>query len=244
MASYEYTVEGYWDPLYSVDFPEYLVQMLLGNITSEHSDKPHYVQMVESTCRPSAELINLYESIPGLYDVDVAVGPQLDTVGRWVGISRNLDIPLTGVYFALDTTGVGFDQGVWMGPYDPVTGLTSLPDDYYRLLIKVKILNNHWNGTKSDAYILANEIFGSLGYIFFIEDLCNLTINFGLIGSGPPSGMAQALLTSGKFNIKPATIQIANYFYQSVPGPIFAFDINNTQFAGLDVGGWATVVHN
>ena len=214
------------------------------NITSEHIDKPNYVAMVSASCQPSADLVAMYQAIPLLYDVDIAVSEQLDTVGQWVGISRNLDIPLTGVYFSFDTANVGFDQGVWMGPYDPVTGRTSLPDDYYRLLIKVKILNTHWNGSKADAYALVNAIFSVLGYTFFIEDPCNLTINLGLLGSGPPAGITQALLTSGKFNIKPATIHIANYIYQTVTGPIFAFDINNTSFSGFDIGGWANIIPN
>lgn len=216
----------------------------ISNITSEHVDKPNYVAMVTASCQPSADLVTLYQAIPLLFDVDVAVGEQLDVVGQWVGVSRNLDTPLTGVYFAFDTADVGFDQGVWMGPHDPVSGLTSLPDDYYRVLIKVRILNNHWNGSKPDAYVLVNAIFSVLGYTFFIEDPCNLTVNLGLIGTGPPSGIVQALLTSGKFNIKPATIRIANYIYQTTTGPLFAFDINNAHFSGFDIGGWANIIPN
>ncbi len=216
----------------------------LGNITSAHADKPNFMAMVGASCQPSADLVAMYATIPLLYDADTAIGAQLDVVGQWVGVNRNLSIPLTGVYFSFDTDGVGFDQGVWMGPYDQVTGLVSLPDDYFRMLIKVRILNNHWNGSKSDAYTLVNAIFSVLGYTFFIEDPSNLTINLGLFGSGPPAALAKALLVSGKFDIKPATIHIAEYIYQSVSGPIFAFDINNSMFAGFGTGGWATVIPN
>jgi hypothetical protein len=213
-------------------------------ITSEHIDKPNFNALVAATCQPNVDLIALYSTISALYDVDTAVGEQLDVVGQWVGVSRDLNEPLTGVYFSLDTVGAGLDQGIWQGPFDSSTGLVSLPDEYYRILIKVRILNNHWNGSKENANILVNNIFSAIGYTFFIEDPSDLSMRLGLIGSGPPTALATALLLSGKFNIKPAGVHIASYIYQSAPGPIFAFDLNSTLFAGFDSGAWATIITN
>lgn len=213
-------------------------------ITSQHADKPKFVGSVAAACQPLADISALYAQIPALYDVDVAAGQQLDVVGQWVGVSRELTTALAGVYFAFDTEGVGFDQGVWLGPYDPITGLVSLPDDFYRIVIKSRILNNHWNGSKEDAYTLANAIFSSLGFQLYIEDHSDLSIDIGLVGSSVPSSMVQALLTSGKFDIKPAGVRVSNYFYGSAPGKIFAFDINNDTFGGFDEGSWATVIPN
>lgn len=220
------------------------VSKYTGLVTSQHADKPKFISTVTTSCQPLADLSDLYSRIPQLYDVDVAVGQQLDVVGQWVGVSRELDAPLAGVYFAFDTIDVGFDQGVWLGPYDPVSGLVSLPDDFYRVVIKARILNNHWNGSKEDAYTLANAIFSILGFSLFMEDHSDLTINLGLVGASTPSAMVQALLTSGKFDVKPATIRIVNYLYSSAPGPMFAFDINNSTFGGFDQGSWATVIPN
>ncbi|MGC7970039.1 DUF2612 domain-containing protein, partial [Salmonella enterica] len=73
-------------------------------------------------------------TLPFDFDLDQAIGVQLDAVGEWVGISRNITVPLAGVYFSFDIAGLGFDQGVWKGPFDPDTGLTTLDDDTYRLL--------------------------------------------------------------------------------------------------------------
>ena len=213
-------------------------------ITSEHSDKPNYMQMVAKTLQPHADLLALYQQTPTLYDIDSAVGAQLDTLGQWIGVTRTLTTPLTGVYFAFDTAGVGFDQGVWQGAYDPSSGLVSLPDDFYRVLLKVRIINNHWNGSKSQAYSIGSTVFSQLGYTFFMEDKADLTMNLGLIGSGPPTPIAKGLLTSGKFNIKPAGVHIAAYLTQTVAGPLFAFDMNTSNFAGFDNGGWAAVTQN
>ena len=79
---------------------------------------------------------------------------------------------------------------------------------------------------------------------FFIEDKADLTMNLGLIGSGPPTPIAKGLLTSGKFNIKPAGVHIAAYLTQTIAGPLFAFDMNTSNFAGFDNGGWAAVTQN
>lgn len=213
-------------------------------ITSEHQSAPKFMDMVAQVCQAWADSVALSQLIPGLYDIDQAVGAQLDVIGRWVGISRQLSAPLVGIYFSFDTAGVGFDQGVWLGPYDPTTGLVSLPDDQYRLLLKAKILNNHWDCDTADAYALANVIFQPLGYQLFIQDHGDLTMDLGLIGSGPPPPIVWSMLTTGSLNIKPLGVHINNYVAQSSAGPIFAFDINNTSFAGFDVGSWATIQAN
>lgn len=211
-------------------------------VTSEHRDKTNFLAMVAKTCQPSADITALYNSIPLLFDVDTSTGQQLDVVGQWVGISRYLSIPLTGVYFALDTLGVGFNEGVWKGPYDSASGLASLPDDYYRLMIKMDILNNMWNGSIEDAYLVAQTVFGPLGYQIFIIDPSNLTMKLGIIGSTVPSAIIKALLANGDLEIKPIGVRITEFVYQSISGPLFAFDLNTAYFAGFNTGGWATLI--
>lgn len=213
-------------------------------VTSQHADKLNFLAALTISCQPLADLSALLSNIPHLFDVDYAEGQQLDVVGQWVGVTRDLSVPISGVYFAFDTAGVGFDEGVWMGPYDPATGITQLSDYYYRILIKIRILNNHWDGSLSSAYDLVNQIFGALGYTFFIQDHCDLTIDFGIIGTTPPDALIKALLISGKFNVKPAGVHINNYFYQSEPGPMFAFDLSTPLFAGFDTGAWAVAISN
>lgn len=213
-------------------------------ITSEHADKLKFVEMVGLTCQPAADLTAIYALLSALYDVDSAVGQQLDVCGQWVGVSRNLAVAIEGVYFSFDAATIGFDQGVWKGPYDLDTGLVSLPDDHYRALIKVRILNNHWDGSLASAYALTAAIFGPLGFTLYIEDPSDLTMRMGLFGSGPPPALVQALLGSGKFNVKPAGIHISTYFSQSAAGPMFGFDLTTLSIAGFDSSTWATAVNN
>ncbi len=124
-------------------------------ITTEHADKPKFMAMMGIVAQCFADQINVMQSIPAAFDLDSAVGVQLDTVGLWAGITRQIKTPLN-VYFSLDTTGLGFDQGSWQGPFDPSTGLVTLDDDTYRTLIRAKIAANNWDGTLAgSAAILA-----------------------------------------------------------------------------------------
>lgn len=211
-------------------------------ITAEHADKPNFTGMIFQSCKPFAEINNLIQNFPNWYDIDLAVGKQLDTDGEWIGLTRYLDSPITGVYFSFDQSLTGFNKGVWKGPFDPTSGLVALPDEFYRALLKVKILNNHWDGSIIKAYEIASSIFLGLGFTLFIIDHANLTMAIGLVGQGPPDNLTLGLLTGGKFNIKPAGIKITNYQVQSVPGPLFGFDISNNVFAGFDLSGWATLL--
>lgn len=213
-------------------------------ITSEHQDKSNYIATIQSSCQPATDLLSLYEIIPQLYDLDKAIGVQLDVVGQWAGLTRQLTQAIDNVYFTLDSTVIGFDSGVWIGPYDPVTGLVTLPDDFYRLLIKMKVLNNYWDGSIETAYSLSSVLFSPLGYEFFIEDNGDLTMNLGLVTPGTAIPLVVSLFTSGKFNLKPIGVHINAYITQSQPGPMFAFDMNSGNFAGFDTGAFATFLYN
>ncbi|WP_144156567.1 DUF2612 domain-containing protein [Paraburkholderia sp. BCC1885] len=211
-------------------------------ITSEHNEKPRFMAMVSLLGQWAVDRQNMLASIPGLFDIDDAVGQQLDWVGQWVGVSRNLSIPLTGVYFSFDTSGLGFDQGTWLGPFDPTTGLVSLPDNAYRTLLYAVIAANNWDGTVPGAYTAWNTIFEPLGYSILIEDGQDMTMTVALIGP-TPDAVTLALFTGGYLNLRPAGVGITFYYTQSVPDvPIFGFDAENSSISGFDVGAWAVSV--
>lgn len=215
-------------------------------ITSQHADKPKFVATIATTCQPLVDLFNVFSAMNADFDLNLAVGAQLDVVGQIIGISRQLKIPLVGVYFTLDT-GPGLDNGVLIGPYDPTTGLVSLPDAYYRFLLAAKILNNYWDGTKETAYAISQAIFAPLGYTLFIQDYSNLTVALGLIGAQePPPPIIIAMLTGGLFDLTPATVRIVSYIYPANTSPIFMLDAQpgNVNFGSLDVGAFANVKFN
>ncbi|MGL5183343.1 DUF2612 domain-containing protein [Herbaspirillum huttiense] len=212
-----------------------------GLITSEHNQKPKYMAVVETICQPMVDGVNFLSTLPFDFDLDQAIGVQLDAVGEWVGISRNITVPLAGVYFSFDIAGLGFDQGVWKGPFDPDTGLTTLDDDTYRLLIKAKIGANHWDGTLEGSAAILNSIFDSSTHVF-IEDHQDMSMTIGVSGK-IPSPVFLALLSGNYIPIKPEGVRVSISVVTTVDGaPLFGFDMNNQYVAGFDTGAWARIL--
>lgn len=209
-------------------------------ITSQHNDKPKFVAMTTSDVEPYVDIENILLNIPLYYDVDTAIGSALDVIGEWVGASRNIPIPLTGVYFEWDSTAlVGWDSGSWQGEFDPVSGLTSLPDDSYRKLIKAKIAANRWDGTIESAYDIWVEIFTDSAII--IQDNQDMSMVVGVAGT-KLGAIDQALLTGGYIALKPAGVSISYFAITETDGALFGWDVNNTALAGWDSGQWANEI--
>lgn len=218
------------------------ISAYLALITSEHAGKPKFVGYLSTFLQGFADATAVVQSIPGLYDLDVAVGTQLDVDGQWIGRSRYLNVPLVGVYFSFDTAGVGFDQGVWLGPFDPTSGLTVLPDDQYRTLLRAVIAANHWDGTIPGAYAALAIVFDPLGCVVLIQDNQDMTMTWALWASATVDAVTLALFTTGELALKPVGVAIDYYVTQSVAGaPFFGFDYSTSVIAGFDAGCWGTL---
>ncbi|KVP19364.1 hypothetical protein WJ85_07700 [Burkholderia ubonensis] len=210
-------------------------------ITPEHRDKPRYMATIAAVVQPLVDQMNLLASMPGKFDLDVAVGDQLDTVGLWVGVSRRIRTPLTGIYFSFDIDGLGFDQGIWKGPFDPDTGLTVLDDDTYRLVIRAKIGANHWDGTLASSAAILNSIFGADTHVF-IEDHQDMSMTIGISGK-VPSAVFLALLAGGYIPLKPEGVRVNYTIVTTVDSaPLFGFDMSGPYVAGFDAGAWGKPV--
>lgn len=208
-------------------------------ITSEHSAQPEFMAAVSALLQPFVDGIGTVAAMPTSFDLDQAIGAQLDVLGLWIGISRTLRIPLTGVYFSFDVH-PGLDEGTFFTPFDDTTQLTTLDDTTYRKLLKVKIGNNHWDGTIPGAYAFLNPILGNDNTV--IQDNGDMSMLLGVIGAEPLDAVTTALLENGYLDAKPVGVRITDYVTPSVPGdPFFGFDVENSTISGLDVGAWATL---
>jgi len=172
-------------------------------VTSEHQGKLNFLAMLGVVLQPFVDGINVLESMPSRFDVDSASGEQLDFVGEWVGLSRSLRTPIAGVYFAFDTPGLGFDEGVWFSPGDPAEGVISLDDVTYLLMIKAKIAANSWDGSLGQANSLLLGVFTGADVV--VQDNFDMTQTFIISGS-PPSVLFEQLVDQGYIPFKPATV--------------------------------------
>ena len=209
-------------------------------ITSEHNQQPNFTATVAMSVQPFVDMQNLLATFPTLYDVDVAVGVQEDAVGKWVGVSRYMPVPLANVYFSWGTNNLGWGQGVWKGPYDPTAGLVRLDDESYRLVIKTKIAANHWDGTVAGAAAVLGNVFNSTitpGTLLVVDDHQDLTMTVALSGQQPPT-VYVAFLNNGLFPLKPGGISVSYVITSVNLAPVFGWGVDNSFVGGWGHGAW------
>jgi hypothetical protein len=208
-------------------------------ITSQHRGKPKFESLVNLDTAAFSEISEMLTTVPGKYDLDTAVGVQLDTVGEWVGLSRYISTELPNVYFSFDDASLGLDAGLWKGPFDPTTGISRLDDESYRLALRAKIGANHWDGSVETLQSILDQVFTGYDTSVFTGDHQDMSMSFYMVGATPPP-IIVALLTGGYLAVKPFGVSILGYFKPSVDGaPLFALDASGEYAAGLDSGALA-----
>ena len=175
----------------------------------------------------------LLKSLINLFDIDTAIGDQLDILGQWIGISRNISPAINNIFFSWDSPGLGWDLGFWQDIYSQ-NGISILPDPQYRNLLKARIALNNWTGNIPDIISALTTAFPNLQ--FFIQDNQDMTMNLLVVGNIDP--LTQVLIKNGYFDIRPSGVQLT-FETSSI---FFAWDLENTYFQGFDLGNWPTVL--
>ncbi|MFS7219882.1 DUF2612 domain-containing protein [Rahnella inusitata] len=215
-------------------------------ITNYHSQKPLFVNHIDLITRPLTDASNVMTSLITEFDIDEAIGVQLDILGKWIGRTRVVSQPISGIYFSFDTDGLGFDQGVWQGPYDPDAGFTNLSDETYRIILKAKIAINHWNGTNETLPEILDTALAGSGLTMQIVDNQDMTISVWVFPETDISDVSLELIASirqGYLTVKAAGVWAGDIETPSVETPsvgnkFFGFDIDNDYIAGFDSGAW------
>jgi hypothetical protein len=210
----------------------------LALVPNYHSTLPRFMNTVALLTQPLADAQDMLERLRADFDIDTAIGVQLDQVGQWVGRTRYVQAPITGIFFSFDLPAqrVGFDQGFWLGQYTPTDAITALDDETYRSILKLQVLANQWDGTLASISIALNTVFPGIA----IQDL-------GDTGPGlmsmhvllPLADMDSLLLAvlEQDFPIKPSGVRM-DFIDNPIAGgqPVFAFDVPHVLDGPL--GGW------
>lgn len=215
-------------------------------ITNYHATKRKYFDHIDLSTRPLIDIATATRQLVSAFDIDTAIGVQLDTLGVWIGRSRYVSQPIAGVYFSLDTDGLGFDQGVWQGPYDPDSGYTALSDETYRVILKAKIAINNWDGRNDSLPPILDEATAGSGLRMQIVDNQDMTISVWVFPETDISNVSLELIAAikqGYLTVKAAGVWAGDVKIPSVETPsegnkFFGFDMDNEYIGGFDVGAW------
>lgn len=204
-------------------------------IPAENREQPDFTAMIAADVATQVQVQTLMEEMVPLFDVDTAVGQQLDVIGQWVGFPRTLNITVSGVYFTWDDVdATGWDFGIWQDPTQP-GAITVLPDDVYRNFIKAKIAANHWDGTTDGAYEVWDSVFTEVSIL--IIDGLDMSYKIAFVG-GTLDSLTVAVILGGYLPLKPEGVRISEYLFPVDTGPIFGFDLETDDVSGWDVGSW------
>lgn len=181
-------------------------------------------------------------SLVPAFNVDTAVGVQLDVIGLWVGISRSQSLPITGAWFTWNSSTLGWNVSNWKSPSDPDEGIVTLDDTTYRVVIKAKIGSNYWDGTVKDLTLIGTTAMADAEIIVFVLDNLDMTTTVYILGI--PTYALIELIKRGVCPPKTAGVRITGYILASSPGaPFFALSVGTTSLvAGLDFGSFGDPV--
>lgn len=200
-------------------------------VTSEHSVQPNFMATIMALVQPSVDQQKALAAMPGQFDLDVAVGVQLDVVGAWAGISRYIPNAIALAYFGFDVTANGQPFGEEGLPsigarfYDenePVAESSELADPEYRFVIRAKIAKNNTKGTNDDFLSALSFLFSTPGVVVpvILDDPGTMHISIAV--GRPVTYLEKLLIRQVDILPRPAGVMIDSLeYFQN--GNVFGF---------------------
>lgn len=143
-------------------------------VPSENKQKPKFIAWLNATASVIDNAYQLSNGMHEYFDIDTAIGNQLDVIGEWVGVQRILN-------------------------FQPVYGPAIMTDTVYRTVIKSKIARNAWDGTNEQYVALWNSALPEIPIIF--TDNQDMTIT--VVAFTEPDDYTIELIENGYFALKP-----------------------------------------
>ncbi|MCK4883519.1 MAG: DUF2612 domain-containing protein [Candidatus Diapherotrites archaeon] len=172
----------------------------LNLIPQENREKEKFIANLTALVEPLIHLQDVDASLIREYDIDYAVGVQLDVVGEWVGKGREVPVPLDFYFTWGGTIAEGWGQGIWKGKFDPDSGITILTDDLYRALLYSKVTSNSWDGNLDVIYEILVLGTGADVSQFTVTDNQDMTMTIDTTGL---TELQQAMLDQDVTILKP-----------------------------------------
>lgn len=125
--------------------------------TSQYQNSTNLLAWFHALAQPYADLGLLFAQWFTYFDIDQAIGSQLDTLGQIIGVGRTVNFAPTG------------------------GGSPVLSDTVYRVLLKARIALNQWDGKIGSMYAIWQQLFPG-GQIVIVDNQ-NMTATITLTGA-------------------------------------------------------------
>ena len=167
-----------------------LCNYYIARLIYQYSQQPN-AQMLTALMVKQALADDLTTLLSQAFNIDTAVGPQLDIIGAYVGVKRNINpVPTSPNAWELypysgtpTTNGIGMrlynnsvnTTGVWESYSAISQPATNLSDTQYRLVIKLQIILNYNDGTLASIQNYLNNLLP--GYATVVDNQ-NMTLTY------------------------------------------------------------------
>lgn len=110
------------------------ISTYLDLIPPMNREKTRFISFLSAILSQVSDLDDLRLEMLSAFSLSTAEGAQLDIIGRLAGASREL-------------------------PFEPASGSRSLADEDFRLLIRARILQDHWDGSNAGLITILQTLF-------------------------------------------------------------------------------------
>jgi hypothetical protein len=181
----------------------------LNLLTSEYQLAANFKQWLQDVLQKAEDGMTAANSLNNNFDLDFAVGTQLDILGEILGQGRTLT-------------------------FQPADGTNPiLEDDIYRKLLKAKVVLNHWDGQLYSIEQQWTNIFP--GTQIIIIDNQDMTLSVSV--TGEISTLIQEMIAHDMIMPRPQAVGV-NYTWAVTIVKKFCFDMDTLEYGGFDEANW------
>lgn len=151
----------------------------VANLIIQYSNKPNAISTITAITEEFELIYNNSNILDIAYNLDTAVGKQLDIIGKIVGISRNVPFSVPKKYFGFDGHLNSYPFGSkfnvvasypFRSKFEIPYSNGQLNDNDYRFFIKAKIIKNYATSKNIDSNSLSIQnavdyLFNGKGYV-------------------------------------------------------------------------------
>lgn len=206
-------------------------------IYAQYRNKPDAVKWYQITRSLANELGSAIDAVRVMYNIDTAVGAQLDIIGRIVVVDRAFpgQIALNPGLFALtDGDQFGDIEADFASLF--VDQDQNMSDELYRLVIKAKILKNNSDSTLESILFGVNFLLPDADFLR-VTDNENMSYSIEFYGNITP--LQRYALLNARLVPKPQGVRFGGFLegYNYVQfGDDNEFGDTNAEFVGLTGG--------